>query len=129
MRYEFTGTVVRIFERVSFPSGFSKRTILVADDPNRERPNNAVFDFFKADEAKLNGLREGDRVKVGFYVNANQSKADPNRWYVSLKGADVSYADGAPSPRAVPNGTAPAGVQNAVDPKATDTAEQEDLPF
>lgn len=74
--YELTGKIKRIGELQTFPSGFSKRELVVEEEHGGEWPNLVAFAFKKERASLLDGLAVGTRVKVGFALDGREWK-DP----------------------------------------------------
>ena len=70
--YEFTGKVKAIGELQTFASGFTKRELVVEEEREGKWPNVVAFAFKKENSAKLGGVAEGMRVKVGFVVDGHE---------------------------------------------------------
>ena len=70
--YEFTGKVKAVGEVQTFASGFTKRELVVEEDREGNWPNVVAFAFKKDNVAKLDGVKPGMRVKVGFAVDGRE---------------------------------------------------------
>ena len=70
--YEFTGKVKAVGEVQTFASGFTKRELVVEEEREGNWPNVVAFAFKKDNVAKLDGVRPGMRVKVGFAVDGRE---------------------------------------------------------
>lgn len=70
--YEFTGTIRKVCDTQTFASGFSKRDLVVEEDRDTQWPNPVAFTFKKENTAKLDGLSEGTRVKIGFVIDGRE---------------------------------------------------------
>ena len=70
--YEFTGKVKSVGEVQTFASGFTKRELVVEEERKGNRPNVVAFTFKKDNAAKLDGVKPGMRVKVGFAVDGRE---------------------------------------------------------
>ena len=108
MSYEYTGTVKKIGEVQTFPSGFSKREIVVTSEEDRY-PQDVSFEFLKEKADLLNNIGEADRVKVTFDIGGREYNG---RYFNSLKGWKIEKvgdtAQAAPEPAAAsPAGRAP----------------------
>ena len=110
--YEFTGKVKTVGELQTFASGFTKRELVVEEEREGKWPNVVAFAFKKENAAKLDGVAEGMRVKVGFAVDGREwtdPKTGKVRYFsdltaLRLDGLDI--AAGVPEP-AVPNNLPP----------------------
>ena len=70
--YEFTGTVKKVCDTMTFASGFTKRDLVVEEEKDGSWPNVVAFTFKKDNTAKLEGISEGQRVKIGFAVDGRE---------------------------------------------------------
>ena len=110
--YEFTGKVKTVGEPQTFASGFSKRDLVVEEEREGNWPNVVAFAFKKENVAKLNGVAEGMRVKVGFVVDGREwtdPKTGKVRYFSDLTALRLDCLDiaaGVPEP-AVPNDLPP----------------------
>jgi len=122
MSYEFTGKVVHIGEKETFPSGFYKR-IVVIDDEADNYPQQIPFEFLKqmADKLDSKGIREGDKVTVRFDL---QGREYNGRWFGSLKAWDVNRMG--ETRRAEPKDEVQRQLDETLD---EETALDEDVPF
>ncbi|MGI5867967.1 MAG: DUF3127 domain-containing protein [Kiritimatiellia bacterium] len=80
--YEFVGTIKKIGDVQTFPSGFSKRELVVTSEGERY-PQDIMFEFLKEKADMLTSLNEADRVKVYFDIGGREYNG---RYYNSLKG-------------------------------------------
>jgi len=107
--YEFSGRVHEVCEVQTFSSGFTKRELIVEEDGERQYPNNVTFNFKKEYASKLDDVRAGDRVTVGFVLDG-RSWIDPRtnkeRHFSDLVGLSVRVEEHAKS-------EAPAAVEKA----------------
>lgn len=110
--YDYQGVVEEIFDTVTFPSGFTKREIVIGNDidsPSRY-PNPVKFSFKKDNCALLDGLSKGQRVKVHFAIDGRRWEGPKGvQYFVDLTGlkievinADGSSTEPVPAP-AVPD--------------------------
>lgn len=117
MAYELTGKIKRIFERQDFPSGFYKQEFVVT---TAERfPQDIKLDCLKEKVDMLQGLKEGDSVKVSFDVRGREWN---DRFYVDLSAWKIEAGEGAATEeaaRAIP----------AEDPAAYGIEDDDDIPF
>ncbi len=70
--YEFTGKVKGVGELQTFANGFTKRELVVEEERDGNWPNVVAFAFKKDNVAKLEGVKPGMRVKVGFAVDGRE---------------------------------------------------------
>ena len=110
--YEFTGKVKTVGEVQTFASGFTKRELVVEEEREGNWPNVVAFAFKKDSVAKLDGVRPGMRVKIGFAVDGREC-TDPKtgkvRYFSDLTALRLGRLDGAegvPEP-AEPNNLPP----------------------
>ena len=110
--YEFTGKVRSIGELQTFASGFTKRELVVEEEREGKWPNVVAFAFKKENAAKLDGVAEGMRVKVGFVVDGREwidPKTGKVRYFsdlTALRLERLDAAEGVPEP-ADPNNLPP----------------------
>lgn len=87
--YKYHGTVHYIGERMSFASGFAKRTVILCADPNAQYKDYAAFDFATSSRSKSDNtaipdqFRVGDEVEITFYTTANENRNKPGQWFAS----------------------------------------------
>lgn len=87
--YKYNGTVHYIGERMSFASGFAKRTVILCADPNAQYKDYAAFDFTTSSRSKSDNtaipdqFRVGDEVEITFYTTANENRNKPGQWFAS----------------------------------------------
>lgn len=87
--YKYHGTVHYIGERMSFASGFAKRTVILCADPNAQYKDYAAFDFTTSSRSKSDNtaipdqFRVGDDVEITFYTTANENRNKPGQWFAS----------------------------------------------
>lgn len=79
MAYQLTGTVKKIFEAQTFPSGFSKREFVVATED--KYPQEIKFDCLKEKAEILDGTKEGEEVTVHFDLGGREYNG---RYFVNL---------------------------------------------
>ena len=85
--YEFTGPVKKVCDLQTFASGFTKRDLVVEEEKDSQWPNPVAFTFKKDNTAKLDGIAEGTRVKVGFVIDGrewNDPKTGNVRYFTDL---------------------------------------------
>ena len=90
MAYELTGKIKVIQEEQSFPSGFSKREMVVTvEDGNY--PQDINLEFVKDKARLLDDLQLGDEVTVSFDIRGREHNG---RYYNNLQGWKIRSADG-----------------------------------
>lgn len=97
--YEFTGVVEHLGAAETFASGFTKRLVVLADDPAEDYPHKVAVEFVKERISKLDILTEGATAKVSFYPDARwwePKGGGKGRWLVSLRGWDADLVKVAP---------------------------------
>ena len=110
--YEFTGKVKTVGELQTFASGFTKRELVVEEEREGKWPNVVAFAFKKDNVVKLDGVKPGMRVKVGFAVDGREwtdPKTGKVRYFSDLTALRLDCLDGAegvPEP-AEPNNLPP----------------------
>jgi single-strand DNA-binding protein len=102
MAYTLSGKIKRILDLQTFPSGFTKRELVVTTD---ERfPQEIKLDCLKEKVDLLTGLSEGQEVTVHFDLRGREYNG---RWFTDLtvwkiesgaKGAAATKESGAPLP-------------------------------
>ena len=85
MPYDITGTVVRVMETQTFPSGFSKREFVIETD--EKYPQKVKLECIKERCSLLDGIREGDAVLVRFVVRGSEHEG---RYYVNLQALEIT---------------------------------------
>lgn len=104
MTYEARGVVKEVGQERKFPSGFSKREIVVDTAERGSRfPNEIPFTAVKDKCALLDGFRVGDEVSVTFAVDGRSFEGDRGlRRFLDLKVLRIAKAGqaggNAPSP-------------------------------
>lgn len=127
--YEMSGTVKKVGEIQTFASGFSKRELIVEEEKDSKWPNIVAFTFKKEGMSKIENVKPGDRVKVGFAVDGREwtdPKSGATRHFTDLTGLFVeSLADApdAPAEPEAPRSSSPFMTEPAP------TVDDEDLPF
>ena len=76
--HEYTGVVEKILPLQTFPSGFTKRDVVMTDDVGQasQWPNHIAFSFKKDNTSVLDSLREGQRAKIRFAIDGRERGAD-----------------------------------------------------
>ena len=102
--YEMTGIVHKILPVKTFPSGFYKRELVLTNDLGEDTryPKYVPFTFKKMAADRLEGIREGQRVKVVFALEGREY--DGRFWpdVTGLKATVLGDTAKAPEP-AVPD--------------------------
>ena len=108
--YEFTGKVKVVGELQTCASGFTKRDLVVEEERAGNWPNVVAFALKKDNIAKLEGVKPGMRVKVGFAVDGREwtdPKTGKVRYFSDLTALRIEQLDGAVQ---VPEPAAPSGL-------------------
>lgn len=133
--YDLVGTVKQIGDVQTFPSGFTKRDVIVSDDDQRF-PQELSFSFPRERARLLDAVAVGDRVKVSFDIRGREYNGrhytDLSGWRIEKEG-DASPAQGmpaaAPAPAAYPAPPPAAPAPAAPAPAAPADDSLDDLPF
>ena len=117
--FEFTGVVKKVNEIQRFDSGFEKQEIVLTDDIGVEvrYPNIMCFVFKKERVSLIQGIREGQRVKIVFAIDGREwtDNYGKVRYFTDLTGIKIEVLSAAekkeeskppePPPEAVPSGS------------------------
>ena len=103
-----SGTVFRVLPEESFPSGFTKRVLVI--EAGDKYPQHIPIEFVKDKTSLLDGLTPGTPVTVGCNVRGNEYKG---KFYSSITGWKIDA------------GQAPVGAVSEYEP----TEEEDDIPF
>jgi single-strand DNA-binding protein len=115
------GTIYKIGETETFPSGFTKRLLVVESEG--EYPQKIPMEFVKEKTSILDNYKVGDKVTVDINLRGNEYQ---EKFYLSAQGWRIQASEG--SNTAEPT-------KNANDYKATpseafmDDSDSQDLPF
>lgn len=100
MSYELSGTVKKVFELQTFPSGFSKRELVVTTD--ERYPQDIKIDFLKEKAEMLDELSDGDPVTVHFDIRGREYNGrfftDLSGWRIDKGAAGAPGKDSNPDP-------------------------------
>ena len=88
--YDMEGTVKRIEELKTFPSGFSKREFVITTDGERF-PQDIKFECVKDRTALLEKVSEGQKIKVSFDI---QGREYNGKYFVNLNAWKIAAAGG-----------------------------------
>ena len=124
--YEYTGVVEAVCEKQTFPSGFSKRDLVLTDDVGQQSqyPNHIAFTFKKDNCALLDSVKKGDRAKVRFAIDGriwNDPKTGKNKYFTDLTALKLEMLNG--------DGSATEPVPQPAEAPDVDIGDVEDLPF
>ena len=95
--YEFTGKVKTVGELQTFASGFTKRELVVEEEREGNWPNVVAFAFKKDKVSRLESVKPGMRVKVGFVVDGREwtdPKSGKVRYFSDLTALRLDCLDG-----------------------------------
>ncbi len=123
--YEYTGVVEEVLPLQTFPSGFTKREVVVGNDVDSpaKYPNPVKFAFTKENCSLLDTVKKGQRVKVSFFINGRRWEGQKGVQYfvdLSARKIEVLNADGS-STEPVPTPAEP--------DMGPATSDVDDLPF
>lgn len=80
-------------------NNFTKRNLILVDDPTARFPNYALFEFVKDDVSLLDNLKKGQRVTVTFTPSARYwepKNGKPGSWFSSCRASAISVESAAP---------------------------------
>jgi len=111
-----TGTVETCLEKETFPSGFSKRVLVV--NTGGEYPQSVPVEFVKDKADLLTGLVKGQPVTA--HINIRGSEYN-GKYYANVQGWRLERGEGGQAPAPAPT-PAPAAAAAAVE-------DDEEIPF
>lgn len=88
--YEMTGTVLKVFDVMTFDSGFQKREFVV-ELPDGRFPQPIKFTTIKEKMSILDGVGEGDTVTVSFDLRGREWQ---EKYFVDLQAWRLSKGSG-----------------------------------
>ncbi len=127
---ELQGTIKRISELLTFPSGFQKREMVLNTEEQYPQPINLEFLSEKAD--LLNSYKVGDRVKVSINIRGREwtSPQGEVKYFNSITGWRIEKTE------ASNDFNEPVQAKNSVPAQEPETSksnvfdsEDDDLPF
>ena len=129
--YEVTGTLKVVGGIQSFPSGFTKRQIVI--ETHDKYPQQIAFELFKENTELTNGLNAEDMIRVSFNLRGNEYNG---KYYVNLQAwriaplpkAQASQAHQAPA-QTDWNAIAANATPQASQPAAAVTSDEDEIPF
>jgi len=96
--FEFTGVVKKVNEIQRFESGFEKQEIVLTDDIGVEvrYPNILCFVFKKERVSLIQGIHEGQRVKIVFAIDGREwtDNYGKVRYFTDLTGIKIDVLAG-----------------------------------
>ena len=96
--YELTGTVKKLMPVMTFPSGFTKREVILTSEGDRF-PSDIPVGFSKDKISMLDALNEGERIKVTFDLRGREYNG---KYFISCDGWKLQKLDGATAENAPP---------------------------
>ena len=118
MELKLNGKVKLILDLQSWDSGFTKREFVITTQ--EQYPQDVKFECIKEKIAQLDGLNNGDEVKVAFNVRGNEYQG---KYYVNLQAWKIEKGGAA-----APSGSATSNsYPDFVEPETSD--DEGDLPF
>ncbi|MBO7299071.1 MAG: DUF3127 domain-containing protein [Kiritimatiellae bacterium] len=119
--FEMDCVVVKIMDTETFPSGFSKRNIVVKTE---ERfPQDILVEFLKDNAKMVEPLKEGMRIKLSFDLRGREYNG---RYFVSVAGWKVVNLDAVEETQDAAIASEPV---SSVLPTEIDIEDDENLPF
>ena len=126
---ELQGTIKKITDVQTFPSGFQKREMIILTEEQYPQPISIEFLQDKTD--LLNNYNEGDKVKVSINIRGREWTSPQNevKYFNSIVGWRVEKSEGGSAHEPVearpsqPNTTSAAGNTNVFE------EDEDDLPF
>jgi len=90
---EVTGKVKKVFDLMTFESGFRKRELIVTTE--EQYPQDISIEFLQDKVDLLNDLQEGEGVKVNINLRGREhtNKEGVTRYYNSIVGWRLEKAD------------------------------------
>jgi len=89
-QYEFTGTVKKLMDVFSTPSGFTKREVVVTSENDRY-PQDVCFEFVMDKIGLLDNIQEADRVTITFDLRSREYNG---RYFLSASAWRIQKLDG-----------------------------------
>ena len=113
--------VVKIMDTETFPSGFSKRNIVVKTE--ERYPQDILVEFLKDNAKLVEPLKEGTRIKLSFDLRGREYNG---RYFVSVAGWKVANLDAVEGAEQDASTSEPVA---SVLPPEVDIEDDENLPF
>lgn len=86
---EVQGNIYKIGETETFPSGFTKRLLVVESEG--EYPQKIPMEFVKEKTSILDNYKVGDKVTVGINLRGNEYQ---EKFYLSAQGWKIEKTEG-----------------------------------
>jgi len=101
--YEITGTVIKVSDTQTFPSGFQKREFVIKEEAD-EYPQELKFVLFKDKCGLVDSLADNERLTVSFNLKGNEYNG---KYYVDLNAwrIDRLYGEAVGGGEVEPDGT------------------------
>ena len=123
--FDYAGVVEEVFPVQTFPSGFTKRDLIVGNDVDSpsKYPNPVKFSFKKDNCSLLDGVQKGQRVKVHFAIDGRRWEGQKGvQYFVDLTGMKLDVVNS--------DGTSTEPVPAPAEPDfAGDAGDLDDMPF
>lgn len=119
--FEMDCVVVKIMDTETFPSGFSKRNIVVKTE--ERYPQDILVEFLKDNAKLVEPLKEGTRIKLSFDLRGREYNG---RYFVSVTGWKVANLDAVEGVEQDASTSEPVA---SVLPPEVDIEDDENLPF
>lgn len=87
--YEMTGTVKKVFDQQTFPSGFAKREFVITTEDDRY-PQDILIACVKEGCSLLDSVQPGERMRVSFRIRGREYK---ERFFVNLEAYQIDRLD------------------------------------
>ena len=110
------GRLIHIGEIQTFPSGFSKRQIVI--ETGGKYPQQVPVELLKDNAARIEPFQVGDGIRVECNIRGNENKG---RWYVSITGWRLEKLEGIAEHKKAPD--------PGVSPKTEIDLGDSDIPF
>lgn len=129
---ELQGTIKKLSELQTFPSGFQKKECVLMTQEQYPQPINIEFLSEKA--AILDGFHEGDDVKIGINIRGREWTSPQNevKYFNSIVGWRIEKVTGStaePTQASPSNSTSTATATNDTNPFSDDNDDDDGLPF
>lgn len=124
---ELQGSVKKVFETQTFPSGFQKRELVLLTE--EQYPQPISIEFLSEKISLLDTITKGDKVKIGINIRGREwtSPEGQTRYFNSITGwrlEKLSSSEFEPTQAASSPSSQPASNENPFTEE-----EEDDLPF
>ena len=89
----FKGRVTHIGDVETFSENFSKQSVRLQEDTDRDYPQSIVVDFSNKMLEKSKELKEGDLIEVSLNFRTNESKKDAGKFFTSISAWKVDVIE------------------------------------